>query len=63
MANSRRLPTTVITMAWRLLYNSLSGPVTGVLTTARLGALARAWLGDPGLAPEALLVRSVWPGS
>jgi hypothetical protein len=55
MANSRRLPTTALAMAWRLLDNPLSGPISRVLTTAGRGA--------PGLARGALVVRSVWPWS
>lgn len=54
------LPTTVIAVAWRLLYNPLSGPISGFLKAIGLGALAGDWLGDPRLALDALLVPACW---
>jgi len=54
------LPTTVIAVVWRLLYNPLAGPITGALNAVGLGTLAGDWLGDPGLALDALLVPACW---
>jgi len=54
------LPTVLIAVAWRLFYNPLSGPLTGLLHTVRLDALAGDWLGDTNLALPALLVAACW---
>ncbi|MGH2411115.1 MAG: carbohydrate ABC transporter permease, partial [Chloroflexota bacterium] len=54
------LPTVLIAVAWRLFYNPLSGPLTGMLQDLRLTGLAGDWLGDPGLALRSLLVVACW---
>ncbi|HEY8282931.1 MAG TPA: ABC transporter permease subunit [Chloroflexota bacterium] len=54
------LPTVLIAVAWRLFYNPLSGPLTGMLQDLRLAGLAGDWLGDPSLALRSLLVIACW---
>jgi len=54
------LPAVVIAVAWRLLYNPLSGPITGFLDAVGLSSLAGDFLGDPNLALGALLVPACW---
>ena len=56
------LPTIVIVVIWRLLYNPLAGPLNNVLRGSGLGVLAGDWLGDPRLALSALLLPACWAG-
>src|SRR5579885_1287176 len=54
------LPSVVIAVIWKLVYNPLSGPLSTTLRDAGLGMLAGDWLGDPHLALPALLVPASW---
>ncbi len=54
------LPVVVIAVAWRLVYNPLSGPLTSALDAVGLSTLAGDYLGDPNLALGALLVPACW---
>jgi len=53
-------PTVLIAVCWKLFYNPLSGPLTGLLGTLHLDGLAQDWLGDPTYALPALLVLACW---
>lgn len=53
-------PTVLIAVCWKLFYNPLSGPLTGVLGDLHLDGLAQDWLGDPSYALPALLVPACW---
>ncbi len=53
------LPSAVIAVAWKLIYNPLNGPLTGLLQAAGL-TTTPDWLGDPGLALGSLLAPACW---
>ncbi len=53
------LPSAVITVAWKLIYNPLNGPLTSLLQTAGL-TTPPDWLGDPSLALGSLLAPACW---
>lgn len=50
----------VIAMIWGWIYNPLFGLLNYVLKSAGLGALARAWLGEPNTALYAIIAAAVW---
>lgn len=54
------LPTAVMAMAWRFLYNDQYGAVNDLL--ARLGVVEAPinWLGEPGWAMAAAVIADVW---
>lgn len=54
------LPTVVIATAWRLIYNPLSGPLSGLLRVLDLNQFALAWLGDPNVVLPALMAPACW---
>jgi len=53
------LPSAVIAVAWKLIYNPLNGPLTGLLQAAGLSTTPD-WLGDPSLALGSLLAPACW---
>jgi len=53
------LPSAVIAVAWKLIYNPLNGPLTGLLQTVGL-TTTPDWLGDPSLALGSLLAPACW---
>ncbi|HHV61600.1 MAG TPA: sugar ABC transporter permease [Firmicutes bacterium] len=54
------LPTAVMAMAWRWIFNDMYGVFGDILV--KLGAIERspAWLGEPGLAMFAAIFADVW---
>jgi ABC-type sugar transport system permease subunit len=53
------LPSAVIAVIWKLIYNPLNGPLTGLLQTVGVTP-PPDWLGDPGLALGSLLAPACW---
>jgi len=53
------LPSAVIAVAWKLIYNPLNGPLTDLLQTVGL-TTPPDWLGDPSLALGSLLAPACW---
>ncbi len=53
------LPSAVIAVAWKLIYNPLNGPLTDLLQTVGL-TTTPDWLGDPSLALGSLLAPACW---
>ncbi|MGC8912140.1 MAG: carbohydrate ABC transporter permease [Nitrososphaeria archaeon] len=52
------IPMAVSGMIWRMLYNTLYGPVNYFLSF--FGVARISWLGDPAYAPLALLITDIW---
>jgi len=53
------LPSAVIAVTWKLIYNPLNGPLTDLLQTVGL-TTTPDWLGDPSLALGSLLAPACW---
>lgn len=54
------LPTAVMAMAWRFLYNDQYGAVNDLLVRCGLVAEPINWLGEPGWAMAAAVLADVW---
>lgn len=54
------ISTVVISITWRMIYNSEQGLLNNLLETAGLGFLQQNWLGDPDSAIFAILITIVW---
>ena len=54
------IPLVVVAVIWRMIYAPLDGPLNRALEGVGLGALARPWLGDFGLALPAVGLVGTW---
>ena len=54
------IPLVVVAVIWRMIYAPLDGPLNRTLGSVGLGALARPWLGDFGLALPAVGLVGTW---
>jgi len=54
------IPLVVVAVIWRMIYAPLDGPLNRALDGVGLGALARPWLGDFGLALPAVGLVGTW---
>ncbi|GEK59678.1 sugar ABC transporter permease [Marinococcus halophilus] len=54
------ISTVVISITWRMIYNSEQGLLNNLLETTGLGFLQQNWLGDPDSAIFAILITIVW---
>jgi len=54
------IPLVVVAVIWRMIYAPLDGPLNRTLDFFWLGALARPWLGDFGLALPAVGLVGTW---
>ncbi len=54
------LPTIVNAVMWRLIYQPDFGVLNAALTQAGLLPAYRSWLGDPGVAMDAVVAADVW---
>jgi multiple sugar transport system permease protein len=54
------LPTAVMAMSWRWIFNDTYGVASDLLTRLGLAERGVAWLGQPGTAFAALVVADVW---
>ncbi|RCW62757.1 carbohydrate ABC transporter permease [Saliterribacillus persicus] len=54
------ISTVVISITWRMIYNSEYGMLNNFLEAIGLGALAQNWLGDPTWAMIAVCITIIW---
>ncbi|WP_416147492.1 carbohydrate ABC transporter permease [Salipaludibacillus sp. HK11] len=54
------ISTVVISITWRMIYNSREGMLNNLLETLNLGFLQQNWLGNPNTAMFAILVTIIW---
>ncbi|WP_308215548.1 sugar ABC transporter permease [Sinobaca sp. H24] len=54
------ISTVVISITWRMIYNSEQGMLNNLLESVNLGFLAQNWLGNPDYAIYAILVTIIW---
>jgi ABC-type sugar transport system permease subunit len=54
------LPSIVVALQWRWMYEPTVGTVNLILRGVGLGSLARGWLGDPHTALLAIVIPAIW---
>jgi len=50
----------IVAVLWQFVYNPTDGLLNGFLRGVGLDALARSWLGDPAVAPWAVMAVLIW---
>lgn len=56
------IPSVIAALTWRWMFDAQSGLVNGLLVQVGILDGPRSWLGDPSIAPWAVIAVSVWRG-